>query len=230
MKAPAVKGSSPTGAARKHDRILVVDFGSQYTQLIARRIREERVYSEVAGPAQALARAQGEELRGLILSGGPASAYGKDAPSLPAAILRCGVPILGICYGMQWLCEALGGKVVLGENREFGFTRLRVNASQGLFRGVDPETTVWMSHGDRVERLPLGFARLAETSSCPEAAVGNPAQGFYGLQFHPEVAHTREGGRILANFLFSVCECRGDWSPQDLARELVDSVGRQVGD
>jgi len=230
VKAPAVKESFPAGSTRKHDRILVVDFGSQYTQLIARRIREEHVYSEVATPAQAMARAEGEELRGLVLSGGPASAYGEDAPSLPGAILRCGVPILGICYGMQWLCESLGGRVVPGESREFGFTRLRVGAARGLFEGVDSETTVWMSHGDRVERLPDGFARLAETSSCPEAAVGNAARGFYGLQFHPEVAHTREGGKILANFLFSICRCRGDWSPRDLARERIEAVRSQVGD
>ncbi len=212
-----------------HERILVVDFGSQYTQLIARRLREHRVYSEVVTPDRVLEHA-GPDLRGMILSGGPASAYAAGAPSLAPEVLDLGVPVLGICYGMQWLCETLGGAVAPGERREYGHTRLRILADDHLFAGVDRETVVWMSHGDRVTSLPSGFRRLAATGSCPEAAVGDPARRCYGLQFHPEVSHTREGARILENFLRDVCGCRGDWRPGDLAAELVAAVARQVGE
>lgn len=212
-----------------HERVLVVDFGSQYTQLIARRVREHRVYSEVVAPARAAERWQGADLRGVILSGGPGSAYERAAPTLPAELLRRGVPVLGVCYGMQWMCEALGGKVVPGARREFGHTRVRVVRGDGLFEGVDRETVVWMSHGDRVEQLPHGFERLAETSSCPEAAVGDSQRRLFGLQFHPEVAHTRQGSRLLENFLRDVCGCRGDWLPGDLAGEAVEAVRLQVG-
>ncbi|HEX9795272.1 MAG TPA: glutamine-hydrolyzing GMP synthase [Planctomycetota bacterium] len=213
-----------------HQRILVVDFGAQYTQLIARRIREHRVYSEVVPPAKALAAACGDDLAGIVLSGGPASAYADGAPSLPVEILDCGVPVLGICYGMQWICESLGGAVAPGANREFGHTQVRVLARAGLFEGLDAETVVWMSHGDRVERLPEGFVRYAETDHCPEAAIGNPARKIYGLQFHPEVSHTRQGAMLLENFLRGVCGCQGDWTPGDLAAELVERVRTQVGD
>ena len=226
--------SSPSGTAapaagRLHERILVVDFGSQYTQLIARRVREQRVYSEVVPPAAALERAEGPDLKGIILSGGPASAWADGAPDLPAEILERGVPVLGICYGMQWMCERLGGRVQPGEEREYGHTELRVEAGEGLFEDVPGDTVVWMSHGDRVEVLPPGFRRLARTGSCPEAAVGHPERGWYGLQFHPEVAHTRAGREILGNFLRGVCGCRGDWTPGDLARELVEGIQTQVG-
>ena len=213
-----------------HDRILIVDFGSQYTQLIARRIREHRVYSEVVPPSRALESARAGDLHGIVLSGGPASAYVHGAPTLPAEILELGVPVLGICYGMQWMCETLGGRVVPGESREFGHTRVHVDAADGLFHGVDRETVVWMSHGDRVERLPEGFLRLARSESCPEAAIGNAARRLYGLQFHPEVAHTRDGSLLLENFLRGVCLCRGDWTPGDLASELVEQVRSKVGD
>ncbi|RMH01631.1 MAG: glutamine-hydrolyzing GMP synthase [Planctomycetota bacterium] len=212
-----------------HERILIVDFGSQYTQLIARRVREHRVFSEVTPPAQALARSAGGDLRGIILSGGPASAYAADAPRLPPEILDRGVPVLGICYGMQWLCEALGGAVAPGERREFGATDLEVVEAGGLFAGVPPRTRVWMSHGDRVERLPTGFRRLARSASCPEAAIGDPERRLYGLQFHPEVAHTPEGATVLGNFLHGICGCNHDWTPGDLADELVRQVAEQVG-
>lgn len=213
-----------------HQRILVVDFGSQYTQLIARRVREQSVLSEVVVPADALVKSEAEGLAGIILSGGPASAYAEGAPSLPTELLEVGVPILGICYGMQWICEALGGAVVPGESREYGHTELQVMERDGLFAGVAAETVVWMSHGDRVEKLPDGFRRLAQTASCPEAAIGSPERDLYALQFHPEVAHTREGGRVLENFLKGVCGCRGDWDAGDLVGELVEGLQQQLGD
>ncbi|HBF23700.1 MAG TPA: GMP synthase (glutamine-hydrolyzing), partial [Planctomycetes bacterium] len=213
-----------------HERVLIIDFGSQYTQLIARRVRENRVYSEVVPPAKALEASAKPGLKGIVLSGGPASAYADGAPDLPVEILDAGVPVLGICYGLQWLCETLGGRVVPGETREFGFTELQVDDDQSLLAGVSKETVVWMSHGDRVEVLPEGFVRLAGTDHCPEAAVGDAARGLFGLQFHPEVAHTREGDVVLKNFLDVICACSGDWTPGDLAEEMISSVAMQLGD
>ena len=212
-----------------HQRILIVDFGSQYTQLIARRVREHDVFSEVVA-AQVAHQYLGEDLQGIILSGGPASTYAEGAPDMDCAVLDSGVPILGICYGMQWLCETLGGKVVPGESREFGFTEITIDDDTGFFAGVSGQTAVWMSHGDRVASLPDGFRGLAHSTDCPTAAVGNTERGFYGLQFHPEVAHTREGARMLENFLKSVCQCSGDWTPGDLAMELIERAREQVGE
>lgn len=213
-----------------HERILIVDFGSQYTQLIARRVREHQVFSEVVPPAQALEAAKNGDLHGIILSGGPASAYSEGAPTMPAEMLSLGVPILGICYGMQWMCETLGGEVLPGESREFGFTELEVTKAGELFDGVAANTVVWMSHGDRVTRLPEGFERLAHSAHCPEGAIANPAAKLFALQFHPEVGHTTEGQRILQNFLRHICGCKGDWTPRDLAEELIQSVQEQVGE
>ena len=213
-----------------HERILIVDFGAQYTQLIARRVREHQVFSEVVPPHKALAAAQGADLKGIILSGGPASAYAEGAPTLPAEILDCGVPVLGICYGMQWMCEVLGGSVVPGESREFGFTPLTIDHHGPLFEGVSSDTVVWMSHGDRVAKLPEGFHNLAHSAECPEGAIGDEDRAYFGLQFHPEVGHTQEGERMLGNFLRGICGCSGDWTPRDLAEELVERVREQVGE
>ena len=211
-----------------HERVLIVDFGSQYTQLIARRVREHQVFSEVV-PAQVAHEHLGADLKGVILSGGPASAYAAGAPDLDTAVMKAGVPVLGICYGMQWMCESLGGKVVPGESREFGFTEVSVEDDTGFFEGVDRDTVVWMSHGDRVASLPDGFRRLAHSADCPEAAIGDPERGLFGLQFHPEVAHTQQGSAMLENFLKRVSGCVGDWTPGDLAEELIGRVSEQVG-
>ncbi|MHC4823743.1 MAG: glutamine-hydrolyzing GMP synthase [Planctomycetota bacterium] len=213
-----------------HERILIVDFGSQYTQLIARRVREHQVFSEVVPPHKALEATQGEGLKGIILSGGPASAYAEGAPTLPAEILDSGVPVLGICYGMQWMCETLGGSVVPGESREYGFTPLSIDHHGPLFDGVASDTVVWMSHGDRVARLPEGFQNLAHSADCPEGAIGDEIRDYYALQFHPEVGHTQEGERMLENFLRGICGCHGDWTPRDLAEELIERVREQVGE
>jgi GMP synthase (glutamine-hydrolysing) len=215
--------------ASAHERVLIVDFGAQYTQLIARRVREHSVLSEVVPPARALEAARSPGLKGIILSGGPASAYLDGAPTLPSEILTLGVPVLGICYGMQWLCETLGGKVVPGESREFGFTPVEVSAHDALLDGVSGRTVVWMSHGDRVAALPAGFRRTARSADCPEAAIGDDTRRYYGVQFHPEVGHTQEGATILRNFLTRICGCRGDWTAGDLAEELIGGVAAQVG-
>lgn len=213
-----------------HERILIVDFGSQYTQLIARRVREHQVFSEVVPPHKALEASKAEGLKGIILSGGPGSAYEKGAPTLPAEILEHGVPVLGICYGMQWMCEVLGGAVIPGTSREYGFTPLKVDTPGTLFEGVAADTVVWMSHGDRVEKLPAGFETLAHSADCPEGAIGDVSRDYYAVQFHPEVGHTQEGERMLANFLKGICGCVGDWTPGDLATELIDRVREQVGE
>ncbi len=227
-RAPEAAGQPLASAG--HERIVIVDFGSQYTQLIARRVREHHVYSEVVPPHRALEAARAPGLKGIVLSGGPGSAWQEGAPDLPREVLDLGVPVLGICYGMQWLCERLGGEVVPGEAGEYGFTRIEVEAPDGLLAGVSPTTVVWMSHGDRVARLPEGFRRTARSESCPEAAVGDDRRRFYGVQFHPEVGHTQEGARMLHNFLLDVCGCRGDWTPGDLADELIGAVRAQLGD
>jgi GMP synthase (glutamine-hydrolysing) len=212
-----------------HERVLIVDFGSQYTQLIARRVREHQVLSEVVPPTRALEAVRRPGLKGLILSGSPRSAYEHGAPTLPTEMLGLGVPVLGICYGMQWMCETLGGKVVPGATREFGFTPVDVQVHDALFAGVSARTVAWMSHGDRVAVLPAGFRRTARTEDCPEAAIGDDTRHLYGVQFHPEVGHTQEGRKVLENFLHGICGCRGDWTPGDLVGELVAGVLAQVG-
>jgi len=227
LKAADRAGVQP---ALAHERILIVDFGGQYTQLIARRVREHQVMSEVVPPAKALEAARAPGLKGMILSGGPSSAYEHGAPTLPREMLGLGVPVLGICYGMQWMCETLGGKVVPGETREFGFTPVTVQEQDALLRGVSARTVAWMSHGDRVAALPQGFRRTARTEDCPEAAIGDDARRLYGVQFHPEVGHTQEGSKILENFLKDICGCRGDWTPGDLSEELIGAARRQIGE
>ncbi len=212
-----------------HERVLIVDFGSQYTQLIARRVREHQVLSEVVPPARALEAARRPGLKGVILSGSPRSAYEHGAPTLPTEMLDLGVPVLGICYGMQWLCETLGGKVVSGATRQFGFTPVEVKEHDALLAGVSARTVAWMSHGDHVAVLPAGFRRTAQSEDCPEAAIGDDARRLYGVQFHPEVGHTQEGSKVLQNFLRGICGCRGDWTPGDLAEELVAGVRAQIG-
>ncbi len=210
--------------------ILVVDLGAQYAQLIARRVREAGAWSEIAPPAKALEAAKKMDLGGIILSGGPASVYAKDAPKIDPKVLELGVPVLGICYGMQWMCQVLGGEVKPFDRREFGRTEIAIGEARGLFEKVDATTVVWMSHGDSVARLPAGFQRLANSATCPEAAVGDPARGFYGVQFHPEVSHTRQGQTVLSNFLYKICRLPGDWKPGNIAEREIAKIKDQVGD
>jgi GMP synthase (glutamine-hydrolysing) len=210
--------------------IAVLDFGSQYTQLIARRVRENRVYCEILPHSTPAAGLREYDLKGIILSGGPAGVYEREAPRCDTEIFRLGVPILGICYGMQLGCEALGGKVIASKAREYGETAIEVVDPDGIFHGLPDHTSVWMSHGDRVDDLPAGFEVLAKTRNCPAAAVRDPRGKFYGLQFHPEVTHTPDGGRIINNFLYRICKARGDWTLSAFIDVEVERIRRQVGD
>jgi GMP synthase (glutamine-hydrolysing) len=209
--------------------IAVLDFGSQYTQLIARRVRENRVYCEILPfntPARDLRR---RPLKGIILSGGPAGVYEEKAPHCDPEIFDLGVPVLGICYGLQVACEILGGKVVASKAREYGDTPIEVVEAGGIFAGVPGRTTVWMSHGDRVDCLPTEFEVLARTPSCPSAAVRRRDGSFYGLQFHPEVTHTPDGGKIINNFLYRICRASGDWTLAAFIETEVERIRAQVG-
>jgi GMP synthase (glutamine-hydrolysing) len=209
--------------------VLVVDMGAQYAQLIARRVREAGVWSEIAPPAQALARARAMNLGGIILSGGPASVYAPDAPVVPRELLELGVPVLGICYGMQWMAHVLGGKVESTGKREFGRMSIAVATPHGPFETVDGHTVVWMSHGDSVTALPPGFQVLASSESCRHAAMEHAERKFYGLQFHPEVSHTVRGREMLDSFLHSTCGLGGDWKPEAIVEREVRKIRAQVG-
>ena len=221
--------SSTQQSSLADERVLVLDFGSQYAQLIARRVREQNVYCEIVRHDIGLEQIRRRAPRGLILSGGPASVYEEGAPRCHADIFRMGIPVLGICYGMQLACEALGGHVDRVPAREYGRAHVSVSAQDGLFAGIPEQTEVWMSHGDQVSRVSEDFLSLARTTTCPIAAVRHRELPVYGLQFHPEVTHTPLGGTLLANFLISVCGCRGQWRMGDFARETIERLRRQVG-
>lgn len=212
------------------ESVAILDYGSQYSQLIARRVREARVYCELfrydAPADEALAIAP----RGFILSGGPDSVYEADAPQLPPYVIASQLPILGVCYGMQLLVQSFGGRVAPARHREYGSALLQVtDLSCPLFAELPFALTVWMSHGDQIESLPPGFKVVAQTDNSPIAAMAHPGRRLFGLQFHPEVAHTRQGAGILRNFLYRVCELEGNWTPNHLIRDAVSSIRRQVG-
>ena len=211
--------------------IVVVDFGSQYSHLIARRIRELKVYSELVQPSATWDQVcQRVNPKGVILSGGPASVYEPHAPLTPDWVFQQDLPVLGICYGMQVLVHQLGGRVAPGDKREYGqATLMREEQDNVLFQGMPPSCPVWMSHGDRIEELPAGFSTLAQTENSGMAAIWNGGN-IFGLQFHPEVAHTPLGMSILDNFLRLVCQCQGTWSPANFVAEAVGRIRRQVGE
>ncbi len=212
-----------------NEMIAILDFGSQYGQLIARRVRELNVLSKIYRadmPAEDLAKLP---LKGIILSGGPASVYDETSPRCDEKIFELGVPILGICYGMQLGCQILGAHIKPADSREYGRTELTITDNQGLFAQVPETTTVWMSHGDQIDQLPEGFSTLAKTKTCPHASIKNETKQFYGVQFHPEVTHTPKGMILLKNFLYSVCQCKGDWKMSDFVTETIERVQRQVG-
>ncbi len=255
-RSPAA-GSGAASAATNpavphHDRILVVDYGSQFTQLIARRIRESGVYCEIHPPTRSIDWVRAWAPRGIILSGGPSSVYGDDVPGLDPGLLRLGVPLLGICYGMQLIADHEGGTVVPGK-REYGRASLRVTGSGGLaaghdgtaaqrgteatghdgdlFHGFNPDddVTVWCSHGDHVDEPPPGFVTLAATADLPVAAFRARSRPLYGVQFHPEVAHTPRGQEIVDNFLFRICGCSGDWTAGAFVTESVERIRALAG-
>jgi GMP synthase (glutamine-hydrolysing) len=214
------------------ERVLVLDFGSQYAQLIARRVREQHVYGEIVRHNIAAARVREIAPRGIILSGGPASVYAEGAPQCDPAIFELGIPVLGICYGMQLMCHASGGSVEAHPVREYGRAHCTIGANKeadDVFAGVPRETQVWMSHGDQVASVSDEFVPLARTDSCAHAAVKHRNRALYGLQFHPEVTHTPDGKTILANFLTKVCGCTGTWRIGDFAEQTIERVRQRVG-
>ncbi|MGE0537507.1 MAG: glutamine-hydrolyzing GMP synthase [Pirellulales bacterium] len=211
------------------EKVLVLDFGSQYAQLIARRVRESHVYCEIVRHDLSAERIRQLAPQGLILSGGPASVYDAGAPHCDPEIFKLGIPVLGICYGMQLACEALGGKVHSAPAREFGRARCQILESSGLFAGLPAEIDVWMSHGDQVERVSDDFEPLARTSTCPITAVRHRTLPVFGLQFHPEVTHTAYGAQVLANFLTAVCRLNGTWRLADFATATIEQIRQRVG-
>ena len=219
---------SPAPAAR--ETILVIDFGSQYSRLIARRVRESKVYCEIIQHDAPWEKVADLNPKGVILSGGPASVYEADAPLAPSWVFDGNLPVLGICYGMQALVHQLGGKVAPGEKREYGHAVLHQNASdEPLFKDLPQALPVWMSHGDRIVEPPPGFVSLAYTDNSPIAATGN-GDGLFGIQFHPEVVHTPQGKAIIENFLFQVCGCSPLWTPGNFVADAVRDIKAQVGD
>ena len=212
------------------ERVLVLDFGGQTAQLIARRVREQNVFCQLVRHDLSIERIKELSPKGIILSGGPASVYEDGAPQIDTAILELGIPVLGICYGMHLSCRAQGCEVRPGEAREFGHAVCQMDGANPLFTGISSETPVWMSHGDQVENLSEQFNSIATTDTCPHAAVQHKSKPLFGLQFHPEVTHTEIGGQILANFVRIVCGCEGTWRIESLIEREIVSIRERVGD
>ncbi|MHB8055634.1 MAG: glutamine-hydrolyzing GMP synthase, partial [Candidatus Aminicenantales bacterium] len=212
------------------NKILVLDFGSQYTQLIARKIRELGVYSEIWPPSASIEKIREAHPQGIILSGGPQSVYEKGAPTAPPELFALGVPVLGICYGLQLMSLLLGGKVASSDHREYGFASLRILKRDGLLSGLKDNEQVWMSHGDTVEKIPPGFHITGRTRTTRVGVIEDRKRDLYGVQFHPEVIHTREGRKVLANFLFKIAGLVPDWDIGSFierkAGEIRETVGR----
>lgn len=224
----------------QHQTVAVLDYGSQYSQLICRRVREAHVYAVLVPWDRAGERLAQMRPSGIILSGGPNSVYEPGAPTLPPEVLACGVPVLGICYGLQLLAHTLGGRVAPSDEREYGAAIIHATGSDldkaagavdnPLFAGLPADMPVWMSHGDRVERLPDNFLAIAHSANSPLAAIADSDRCLYGIQFHPEVVHTPQGSRLLANFVHNICGCVGDWTAGSLIAETIARVQEQVGD
>lgn len=215
--------------AESTDSVLVLDFGAQYAQLIARRVRECKVYSEIVPHDISISEIRRLRPKGLILSGGPASVYAKDAPTVEASLFKLGIPVLGICYGQQAMAQALGGEVAHTGKRESGKRLLTVTRPGYLFKGLPEQQTVWMSHGDMVARAPEGFEVTASTEWSPVAAFEDASRGLYGVQFHPEVAHTPRGTDLLKNFLYEACDARPTWTHLSIIEEAITEIRARVG-
>jgi GMP synthase (glutamine-hydrolysing) len=211
------------------ETIVILDFGSQYTQLIARRIRENKVFCEILPYNQSPESYKNRNLKGIVLSGGPSSVFDRNAPLCKNEVFQLGIPVLGICYGLQLIGKIFGGEVERSEKREYGRAIIRLDKNEGLLSGVRDNTIIWMSHGDHLSKLPPGFETLAHTEDIPFAAVGNKENNIFGLQFHPEVAHTEEGRRILQNFLFEICRCQGSWTTESFIETTVSVIRDRVG-
>ncbi len=216
--------------APAHSKILILDFGAQYTQVIARRVRECQVYSEIVRFDISAADVKKMKPNGIILSGGPASVYDQDAPHVDTQIFSLGIPVLGICYGMQLMAHHLGGQVEFSARREYGAAVLHVMDGSKLFEGLGPQLDIWNSHGDKVTALPAGFHAAARTENSPFAAIENSERNLFAVQFHPEVAHTPRGREILQNFVYHICHCAMDWTMGSFIEEACERIRRQVGD
>ena len=210
------------------DTLVIFDFGSQYTQLIARRLREAQVFCEIFNWQASASEVMALQPKGFILSGGPASVYEANAPSLPDYVLTARLPILGICYGMQLIAHSLGGRVSAGQEREYGDTEVQISQANALLPAG--KQRVWMSHGDRIESLPDGFAALGASPGSPFAVIANEERQIYGLQFHPEVHHTPNGRSILQNFALRVCQAKAEWTPAAIISDATAAIQAQVGD
>ncbi len=229
MTSPLLDVSDVTARSLTDQRIVVLDFGSQYAQLIARRVREQNVYCEILRHDVSAERLREIAPRGIILSGGPSSVYDPGAPRCDVELFRLGIPVLGICYGMQLACEALGGKVEHTPSREYGRARCDIVATGDLFDGLPESMDVWMSHGDQVSAVGDAFRTLARTPTCPHAAVRHQQLPVFGMQFHPEVTHTPLGSQVLHNFVISVCQCDGTWHLGDFAEATIRDLRHRIG-
>ena len=212
------------------EMVVVVDFGGQYNQLIARRVRENNVYCEVYPYNKALEKIKELQPKGIIFTGGPASVYEDNAPKMEAEVFELGIPVLGMCYGMQFMAHTLGGHVTSAETREFGKTPTQVDVSSPLFKGLSEEEIVWMSHVDYVAKVPEGFKIVAHTKDCPVAAMQNETRRLYAMQYHAEVLHTEHGKEMLHNFLYEVCGCTGQWTMANYAKTAIEEIRNTVGD
>lgn len=210
--------------------ILVIDFGGQYNQLIARRVRDMHVYCEVVSYEKALEAAEEKKPGGIIFTGGPNSVYEKNAPKIDEKIFDLGIPILGLCYGMQIMAHELGGKVTSANSKEFGKTKTYVENSSKLFEGLKKEEFVWMSHVDYVEEMPKGFKKVASTDNTPNAAMENAERNLYAMQYHPEVNHTENGFKMLENFVYGICKEKPEWTMSNYAKEKINEIKEKVGD
>jgi len=210
--------------------ILIIDFGSQFNQLIARRVRECHVYCQIEPPTIGCEQVRQLAPEGIILSGGPSSIYEPRSPKIDPAILDLGIPVLGICYGLQYMIHALGGQVARSDRREYGFAEFQLKKDDGLFKGIAKHTTCWMSHGDSITKLPPGFTITGSTENTRIASASNPRRKLFGLQFHPEVEHTPRGKKIIHNFLYDVCHCRRSWTMQSFATQTIEEIRNRVGD
>ncbi|HSO20614.1 MAG TPA: glutamine-hydrolyzing GMP synthase, partial [Desulfosarcina sp.] len=210
--------------------IVIIDFGSQFNQLIARRVRECRVYCQIEPPTVTAEQIRAWAPEGIILSGGPSSIYEPNSPRVDAGIFSLGIPVLGICYGMHYMVDTLGGRVKRADKREYGFAALTASQQKGLVAGIGKETVTWMSHGDSIDALPDGFVVTASTANTQVAATADARRKFFGLQFHPEVEHTVKGRKMLRNFLFDICGCKPSWTMKSFARDTIDQIRGAVGD
>jgi len=213
----------------QQELVLIIDFGGQYKELIARRVRENNVYCEVVSYRTSIEKIKEKNPKGIIFTGGPASVYAEDAPSCDSEIFQLGIPVLGICYGGQLMAQMFKGKVNRASSREYGRVKLNINDRKGIFEQIPDDTKCWMSHTDFIEIAPEGFKITATTESCPVAAMANTEKKLYAVQFHPEVEHTEKGKEIIHNFLFEVCQCAGNWNMRDFAEQTIEEIKEKVG-